>query len=294
MSEHAHQVSERIGPGSVSVTRTGGRTYEGLNERGATVRIGGSELEGEHFTPGELLKIALIGCAGTQHRPGRRAPPRRRLRDHHLGARRSATPNRTATRASRRSCSSTSAGSSPATARSSSTSWSGRSNADAPWPAASKTASNSTRRSTARPSEPSRRPSVAPQSTARLRLLRRRLDCSVGQRRSVRRGRRRRSPRWWPRARRGAPRTAPVYRACHAGTGPRSTASRGPQRRARQHEQHHEPRRTRHARDVRREHEDRPVPEVERVRDVADPLHRPAGRRRGPVDHAARPACPPR
>ena len=64
MSEHAHQVSERIGPGSVSVTRTGGRTYEGLNERGATVRIGGSELEGEHFTPGELLKIALIGCAG--------------------------------------------------------------------------------------------------------------------------------------------------------------------------------------------------------------------------------------
>ncbi len=52
MSEHAHQVSERIGPGSVSVTRTGSRTYEGLNERGATVRIGGSELEGEHFTPG--------------------------------------------------------------------------------------------------------------------------------------------------------------------------------------------------------------------------------------------------
>src|SRR6188508_3503851 len=42
MSEHAHQVSERIGPGSVSVTRTGSRTYEGLNERGATVRIGGS------------------------------------------------------------------------------------------------------------------------------------------------------------------------------------------------------------------------------------------------------------
>ncbi|MCD2441647.1 OsmC family protein [Agromyces sp. SYSU K20354] len=64
MSEHAHQVSERIGPGSVSVTRTGSRSYEGLNERGATVRIGGSELEGEHFTPGELLKIALIGCAG--------------------------------------------------------------------------------------------------------------------------------------------------------------------------------------------------------------------------------------
>ncbi|WP_350349151.1 OsmC family protein [Agromyces sp. G08B096] len=35
-----------------------------MNERGATVRIGGSELEGEHFTPGELLKLALIGCTG--------------------------------------------------------------------------------------------------------------------------------------------------------------------------------------------------------------------------------------
>ncbi|MFF2275483.1 OsmC family protein [Agromyces sp. NPDC058126] len=64
MSEHAHQVSDRIGPGSVSVTRTGPRSYEGLNERGATVRIGGDELEGVHFSPGELLKLALIGCAG--------------------------------------------------------------------------------------------------------------------------------------------------------------------------------------------------------------------------------------
>lgn len=64
MSEHAHQVSDRIGPGSVSVTRTGPRSYEGMNERGATVRIAGDELEGEHFSPGELLKLALIGCAG--------------------------------------------------------------------------------------------------------------------------------------------------------------------------------------------------------------------------------------
>lgn len=64
MSEHAHQVSGRIGPGSVSVTRTGPRSYEGMNERGATVRIAGDELEGEHFSPGELLKLALIGCAG--------------------------------------------------------------------------------------------------------------------------------------------------------------------------------------------------------------------------------------
>ena len=40
MTEHAHRVSERIGPGSVSVTRTGTRTFEGMNERGSTVRIG--------------------------------------------------------------------------------------------------------------------------------------------------------------------------------------------------------------------------------------------------------------
>ena len=64
MTEHAHRVSEHIGPGSVSVTRVAPRRYEGLNERGATVQIGGAELEGEHFTPGELLKLALAGCVG--------------------------------------------------------------------------------------------------------------------------------------------------------------------------------------------------------------------------------------
>ncbi|MCP2371118.1 putative OsmC-like protein [Agromyces terreus] len=58
-----HAVSERIGPGSVSVARTGDRTFEGLNERGATIRIGHAEAEG-HFTPGELLKLALAACAG--------------------------------------------------------------------------------------------------------------------------------------------------------------------------------------------------------------------------------------
>lgn len=63
-TDHAHAVSERIGRGSVSVTRIAPRRYEGLNERGATVRIGGAELEGEHFTPGELLKLALAGCVG--------------------------------------------------------------------------------------------------------------------------------------------------------------------------------------------------------------------------------------
>ena len=63
MTEHAHQVSDRIAPGSVSVTRTGTRTFEGLNERGSTVLIGPVEAEG-HFTPGELLKLALVACAG--------------------------------------------------------------------------------------------------------------------------------------------------------------------------------------------------------------------------------------
>lgn len=63
-SEQVHRVSDRIGPGSVSVTRLGPRMYEGLNERGATVRVGGPELEGEHFSPGELLKLALIACSG--------------------------------------------------------------------------------------------------------------------------------------------------------------------------------------------------------------------------------------
>ncbi|WP_139416364.1 OsmC family protein [Agromyces laixinhei] len=63
-TEHAHAVSERIGPGSVSVTRVAPRRYAGLNERGATVAIGGAEVDGEHFTPGELLKLALAGCVG--------------------------------------------------------------------------------------------------------------------------------------------------------------------------------------------------------------------------------------
>ncbi len=63
MTEIAHEVSSRIGPGSVSVARTGTRTYEGMNERGSTVLIGPREAEG-HFTPGELLKLALVGCAG--------------------------------------------------------------------------------------------------------------------------------------------------------------------------------------------------------------------------------------
>ncbi|GAA4373783.1 hypothetical protein [Agromyces bauzanensis] len=49
-AERAHCVSERIGPGSVSVVRTGTRTHEGRNERGSTVRIGPADAEG-CFTP---------------------------------------------------------------------------------------------------------------------------------------------------------------------------------------------------------------------------------------------------
>jgi uncharacterized OsmC-like protein len=55
--------AERTGRGSVSATRTGKRTYEGRNSRDATVMIGPADVPG-HFTPGELLKIALAGCAG--------------------------------------------------------------------------------------------------------------------------------------------------------------------------------------------------------------------------------------
>lgn len=53
----------RVGPGSVSARRTGTRTYEGSNERGVTVQIGPADAAG-HFTPGELFKLALAGCAG--------------------------------------------------------------------------------------------------------------------------------------------------------------------------------------------------------------------------------------
>ncbi|MET0865048.1 MAG: OsmC family protein [Nakamurella sp.] len=43
--------------------RVGTRLYTGHNSRGAEVRMGPVEA-GDVFTPGELLKIALAGCAG--------------------------------------------------------------------------------------------------------------------------------------------------------------------------------------------------------------------------------------
>ena len=63
MTDSSLPQSTRIGPGSVSARRTGTRTYEGSNERGDVVLIGPADAPG-HFTPGELLKLALAGCAG--------------------------------------------------------------------------------------------------------------------------------------------------------------------------------------------------------------------------------------
>lgn len=45
------------------VERTGTRTYVGYNARGGKVEIGPAD-NGANFTPGELLQIALAGCAG--------------------------------------------------------------------------------------------------------------------------------------------------------------------------------------------------------------------------------------
>ena len=45
------------------VERTGISRYTGRSDRGAEVQIG-SETDDGVFTPGELLKIALAGCAG--------------------------------------------------------------------------------------------------------------------------------------------------------------------------------------------------------------------------------------
>ena len=52
---------ENFGPGSVWADRTGHRTLVGRNQRGVEIPIGHGEGE---INPGELLKLALIGCAG--------------------------------------------------------------------------------------------------------------------------------------------------------------------------------------------------------------------------------------
>lgn len=63
MSEHEILPARRNAHGSVSATRVGPRTYHGTNERGASVLIAPEEVAGA-FSPGELLKLALAGCAG--------------------------------------------------------------------------------------------------------------------------------------------------------------------------------------------------------------------------------------
>lgn len=50
-------------PTAVWIERVGGRQYIGKNGRGAVVNIGSGEHD-ERFTPGELLKVALLGCTG--------------------------------------------------------------------------------------------------------------------------------------------------------------------------------------------------------------------------------------
>ena len=52
---------ESFGPGSVWTDRSGHRTLVGRNQRGVEIPIGHGEGEA---SPGELLKLALIGCAG--------------------------------------------------------------------------------------------------------------------------------------------------------------------------------------------------------------------------------------
>ena len=70
------------------VERTGVRRYTGHSSRGAEVLVGSEDVEGV-FTPGELMKIALVGSVTTIRRPSRcQAQP---------------TASRSATRYSRRS-----------------------------------------------------------------------------------------------------------------------------------------------------------------------------------------------
>jgi len=55
------ELPEGVGPGSVWADRTGARTLVGRNQRGVEIPIGHGQGE---INPGELLKLALIGCAG--------------------------------------------------------------------------------------------------------------------------------------------------------------------------------------------------------------------------------------
>lgn len=52
---------EQWGPGTVWVDRVATRQFVGHNRRGVEIPIG---MEAGQVSPGELLKLALIGCAG--------------------------------------------------------------------------------------------------------------------------------------------------------------------------------------------------------------------------------------
>ncbi|WP_040161439.1 OsmC family protein [Nigerium massiliense] len=68
-----------FGPGSVWADRVGERTLVGRTQRGVEIPIGTGEGE---VSPGELLKLALIGCAGmsADFAIGRRLGPDFRMR----------------------------------------------------------------------------------------------------------------------------------------------------------------------------------------------------------------------
>jgi len=57
-------IQRSTGPANpVWVERTGPGTFEGHNPRGARVALSAAGVEGEYFTPGELLKVALAACS---------------------------------------------------------------------------------------------------------------------------------------------------------------------------------------------------------------------------------------
>ena len=59
----AEETVPAVAPDAVWIERVGPRQYAGFNGRGARVAIGSTEHDGR-FTPGELLKLALVGCTG--------------------------------------------------------------------------------------------------------------------------------------------------------------------------------------------------------------------------------------
>lgn len=61
MPDDRFELPEDFGDGSVWADRVAERSYVGRNRRGVEIPIGSGEGQ---INPGELLKLALIGCAG--------------------------------------------------------------------------------------------------------------------------------------------------------------------------------------------------------------------------------------